>query len=74
MIEIEPSADEQRAINSLKRLAKNWPKSLWLFSASGTLCVMRADENGNHHVNSNGGVDPAYVLATIAISNDSGDW
>jgi hypothetical protein len=70
----ELSADEEKAIRSLKRLAKTWPKSLWLFSASGTLLVMRAGENGDHVHLPSDGVDPDYALTTIAIPNDGGDW
>lgn len=31
--------EELRAIRSLQRLARKWPPSLWLFSASGALRV-----------------------------------
>lgn len=68
------TAEEARAIRSLQRLAKKWPASLWLFSASGSLHVMKALPNGQHAHLSNDGVDPAYVLGTIAIPNDGGDW
>ena len=67
--------DEQRAIASLKRLAKRWPQSLWLFSASGTLCVMRKDEDGQQPHLPDHGVDPAFMVDTISgIPNDGGDW
>lgn len=71
---IEPTADEARAIRALKRVAKNWPKSLWLFSANGTLCVMRAEEDGGHHHTRDGNIDPDYVLDEVRIPNDGGDW
>ncbi len=71
---IEPTSDEQKAIRALQRLAKKWPKSLWLFSAAGSLCVMRAADDGSHHSLPGGGVDPDYALETIAIPNDGGDW
>jgi hypothetical protein len=66
--------EERRAIASLKRLAKRWPESLWLFSGSGMLCVMRAGPNGEHVHTANGGIDPNFHLDTIDISNDGGDW
>lgn len=70
----DPTPEERKAINALKRLAKTWPKSLWLFSASGSLHVMRADSDGGHiHIGS-GGVDPDYILDSIDIPNDGGDW
>lgn len=69
-----PTLEEMKAIRSLRRLAKRWPKSLWLFSASGSLCVMRAlPDGGSAHV-SGSGVDPTFVLDTIDIPNDGGDW
>jgi len=56
--------EEDRAIKSLKRLAKAWPQSLKLFSWSGALVVMDAD------------IEPCNeaVLAGIyGIPNDGGD-
>lgn len=75
MMDMELTKEETAAINSLKRLAKRWPKSLWLWSASGTLCVMRSSESGEHVVTANQGVDPSYTVAEISgIDNDGGDW
>jgi len=72
------TADERKAINSLQRLADRWPDSLWLFSASGSLCVMRKGKDGEHVLTGDGpggGVDPDYLVDTIeGISNDGGDW
>lgn len=65
---------EKQAIASLKRLAKRWPKTLWLFSASGTLTVMRCGEDGQHVHNRDGSVDQDYIVDTISIPNDGGDW
>lgn len=71
---IEATREEEKAIAALKRLAKKWPKSLWLFSASGSLCVMRKDENGEKVHREGGEMDPDYCLDTIDIVNDGGDW
>jgi hypothetical protein len=74
---IEPTAEERRAIATLQRLAKRWPKSLWLFSGAGSLCVMRNRQDGSRAVvedMEDGGVDPDYCLTTINIPNDGGDW
>ena len=71
----EITEEERKAIASLKRLAKKWPDSLWLFSASGTLCVMKYDEDGRRAVTSVGGVDQNYCVDTVdGITNDGGDW
>lgn len=71
--------EEQKAINSFKRLSKNWPKSLWLFSASGTLTVMKKKDGKRVMTTDSGnavggGVDPDYIVDTIKIENDGGDW
>ena len=72
------SADEKRAIASLNRVAKKWPKSLWLFSASGTLWVMKCGADGKPVMTptriGDGGTDPAYCITKIDIPNDGGDW
>jgi len=65
---------EAKAIAALKRLAKRWPKTLWLFSASGTLCVMRCGEYGEHVHTNGGGIDQNYIVDDIDIPNDGGDW
>lgn len=71
-----PTAAEARAIKELKALARRWPKTLWLFSASGVLCVMRAGPDGEHvHLeNPHGGIDPAFAIDIVSIPNDGGDW
>lgn len=77
-MDIELTREEKLAITSLRRLAKRWPDTLWLFSASGRLCVMRKNGNGHHaHGGANPsptGVDPDYIVETIDIENDGGDW
>ena len=70
---IETTKEEQKVIDSLKRVAKKWPKYLWLFSASGTLCVMKKDEDGRK-MSVGDGVDQDYVVDYIDIENDGGDW
>lgn len=71
---IKPTKQEAQAINALKRIAEKWPSTLWLFSASGTLCVMRRNTNGGQAMKNNGGVDSDYILDQIDIPNDGGDW
>ena len=68
------SADEIKAIKALQRIAKTWPESLWLFSASGSLNVMKKDEHGQHAEAPGGGVDQQYSVANVKIENDGGDW
>ena len=67
--------EELNAINSLQRLAKRWPKSLWLFSASGSLKVMMYDEDGKRYMRNREDMDHGAIAATIVgIPNDGGDW
>ncbi len=65
--------EEQNAINSLKRLAKRWPKSLELFSQSGSLEVRRAgwsDISEEYSLE----LEKKYVICIIhGIPNDGGD-
>lgn len=65
---------EDQAIAALKRVAKRWPKSLWLYSAAGGLHVMGTDQNGEKVTTSDGGFDSDYLFDTIDILNDGGDW
>lgn len=44
--ERELTDEEQRAIASLRRLARRWPSTLGLFSWSGSLCVIRMPAGG----------------------------
>jgi hypothetical protein len=62
---IIPNAEERIAIAALRRLAKKWPKSLWLFAGGGGLAVMRADHEA---------IDPAFFITTVNIPSDGGDW
>lgn len=65
---------EKQAIAALKRLAKKWPKTLWLFAAPGGLHVMRRGDDGDHVRRKNDSIDPEYILESIDIPNDGGDW
>lgn len=70
----DQTSQERAAIATLKRLAKRWPKTLWLFSAAGSLCVMRNGPDGRPVTVSDSGMDQDYVLDTIDIPNSGGDW
>ena len=69
--------EEAKAIRALRKLAKTWPRTLWLFSGSGSLHVMRVGPDGEHVIvpgRRHGAVDPDYSVAIIDIPNDGGDW
>lgn len=65
---------EQKSIDSLKRLSKSWPKSIWIFAADGSLNIMKCNEVNDIAINSVGGVDQNYLIDTIPIMSDGGDW
>lgn len=68
------SLKERRAVEGLKSLSRNWPTTLWLFSANGSLSVMRYGADKKPATLPNGGMDPDYAVATINIRSDGGDW
>ena len=71
---IELTEEEKKAMRVLKRAAKIWSDSLWLFT-NGTICIMRKGENGEHVTNRFGGMDQDYIVETIeGIGSDGGDW
>lgn len=63
MHEITVTKEEQKAIASLKRLAKKWPDSISLFSWSGSLQVFKEVDGKSAVIESIGD----------AIPNDGGD-
>lgn len=69
---------ERSAIEELRNLQTRWPDSLWLFSASGRLWVMKYGEDGKKVMLpsrlGDGGADPDYSVCQIDIPNDGGDW
>jgi hypothetical protein len=71
----ETTPGERRAIAALQRLAKTWPKTLWLFAGDGArISIMKVDERGKRVMTASGGTDPNYRVATAEIPNDGGDW
>ena len=73
-MDFELTDEEKKAIRAFKRLEKIWPDSLCLFSGSGTLAILKTDENGGQIMDKRGCVDQDYIVTTINISNDGGDW
>ena len=65
---------EIEAIERLEELAEKWPRGLWLFSASGSLHVMRYRPNGHPAMTRAGGYDDGWAVREIDIPNDGGDW
>lgn len=63
MAYVEITKEEQSAIRSFQRLARKWPKSLELFSWSGSLVVTKAGSEGRQVI----------VENIHGIRNDGGD-
>jgi len=72
MTDLTPA--ETKAIAALQRLAKTWPKSLWLFANGSTGLSVLKKKNGQRVTTDTGGMDQEYVVATVKIENDGGDW
>jgi hypothetical protein len=65
---------DKQVVNRLKSLARVWPKSLWLFAVGGKLCVMHRNQVGEVAVTESGSIDQNYVVDTIDIPSDGGNW
>lgn len=71
---MELSKEERSAIAALKRLEKRWPKTLWLFATGLSISVMRCGKGGEHVTDHSGCMDQDYIIDSIDIDNDGGDW
>ena len=70
----EFTKEEMKAIKSLQRLEKSWPKSLWLFTNGQRVYILKCGTKGERVYASGGGVDPEYVVATAELPSEGGDW
>jgi len=59
------TTQEKRAISELEKLAKRWPKTLVVFSWSGTLHVLKPGKRRT--------MGQAIVASFSGIPNDGGD-
>lgn len=78
-IQLTLTKEEQKAIASLKRLAKRFPKSLELLGWSGTLVVLKNDKEGRSCQVADipgvvcEGCDPGYCHSLDPDRYDCGD-
>ena len=72
-MKIDITKEEKLAISALERVAKRWPKTLWLFSGSGTLWVMKYKKDGTRAIGEFENMDSDYAISPIPIDNDGGD-
>jgi hypothetical protein len=71
---MELTRQEELAIELLRKAARHWPKSLWIFAADNQLHIMKKDENGKIPTESDGGFDQSFLVDSIDIEADGGDW
>lgn len=66
---------EKTAIAALEQLERQWPETLWLFCNGMKVYIMKKDAEGNHAtLKEGGGMDPDYIVGTVDIDSDGGDW
>ena len=73
---IELTVEEKRAISAFKRLAKKWPETLWCFSGGQQgIAILKLDVEGQRATTGVGeGFDHEYVVATVDMPTEGGDW
>lgn len=67
MSEITITQAERKAIEQLQKLARTWPKTLSLFSNSGTLEVHKNAGTDEPYT------DDSFIQDIYGITNDGGD-
>jgi trehalose-6-phosphatase len=65
---------EKQMINALNQLEKHWNNKYWLFSASGSLHLMKYSKDQQRLVTPDGGMSPEAIIETFLIPSDGGDW
>jgi hypothetical protein len=74
---MEPTRTQAAWFNKLKKLLDNAPDGVWLYLASGTLCMMAKGKNGERVRDTSYGVDQVYILdeyTPAKVVMDGGDW
>ena len=74
-MDIELTADEKLALSALKRLAKRWPKTLWIYSGDGGAMVLKTGSDGKK-AKLGDTIDPNYIVGHVpgAMHIDGGVW
>lgn len=70
---LETTTEEESAITSLSRLAKKWPKSLWIFANGQGLYVLKCNSDGSRMMDGDS-IDSNAVVGCVNIPSDGGDW
>lgn len=64
---------ENEVIKMLKRLEEKWPNSLWIFATGEELNILRTVD-GKRVYKDDGSVDESYIVDSVNIPSDGGDW
>ena len=64
--------EERKAIRAIKRIAKTWPDTLWLFADGGAILFLRTGPGGRHVVDEHGCVDRSYEVGSVSIPAEGG--
>jgi len=69
----ELTVEERRALETLTKLEAIWPKTLWVFAASGSFLVMRKTPNNKIAMDGDA-PDQRYMVESFRIECDGGDF
>jgi len=73
-VDIETTDEEELAVSRLEAALKDFPNTIWLFAASGSLYVMKNGPDGEHVVEADGCMDSDYIIGQLFVDCDGGDW
>jgi hypothetical protein len=68
------TTEEKKVIEMLRRVAKIWPATLWIFCDGNGLRIMRRGADGQRQTTSDGAMAQRSIVTTIDIPSDGGDW
>jgi hypothetical protein len=67
--------EERSAINTLIRLERRWPETLWIYTTGNGMHILKCGLDGKHIMNDQGVPDLDYEVRYITgIDNDGGDF
>ncbi len=73
---VKTTKKEAAAIERLRDALENLPASMWLYAAAGSVHVMKLDKTGQRAMadNRSVGYSQDYIVASIDVASDGGDW
>jgi len=70
---MELTKEEKNAIQTLKRLAERWPKSLWLYSSQEVISIMKYKKRKEAAMIGMS-YDPDYKVTDVKIPHDYDEY